>query len=280
MASVIGGLAAAGVMIAASMTATSGAAACGATTNCTIDGGAAGERHYRIRMPRNHDGRQPVAALIYAHGYTGSARNAMRSSGFAALASELGVALVATKSASAGWTIPGSPHRARVKADELAYYDRVLDDMIRRFPIDPNRIVATGFSEGGMMVWNLACHRSERFRAFIPVAGTFWQPAPETCTTPPANIIHIHGTRDPTVPLAGRQIRRFRQGDVRRVLENYADFGGYRAAKPVTTKTLSCSKSRNGKGTLLALCLFDGGHTFKPSFIGDAWQMLVAAGRL
>ena len=50
--------------------------ACGADSNCPI-----GDRHYRIVMPEGHDGSTPVGALIWSHGYKGSAAGVMRNKG-------------------------------------------------------------------------------------------------------------------------------------------------------------------------------------------------------
>ena len=50
--------------------------------------------------------------------------------------------------------IDGSPSQAR---DELAFMDAVRADLLARWPIEPNRILVTGFSQGGSMVWDLAC---------------------------------------------------------------------------------------------------------------------------
>lgn len=76
------------------------------------------------------------------------------------------------------------------------------------------------------MVWYLACHRPARFAAFAPIAGAFWEPLPERCTGPRPKLIHVHGTSDATVPLAGRTLRSgYRQGDVFRSLAILAPLG-------------------------------------------------------
>lgn len=50
--------------------------ACGPDTNCQL-----GDRHYRIAMPEGHDGVTHFGAIVFAHGYRGSARGAMRNIG-------------------------------------------------------------------------------------------------------------------------------------------------------------------------------------------------------
>ena len=110
------------------------------------------------------------------------------------------------------WAHQGSPSQAR---DEIAFMDAVRADMLARWPIEPNEILVTGFSQGGSMVWDLACQRGSDYGAFVAVSGAFWEPLPERCVGGPVDLLHIHGTTDRTVPMAGRPIGdRWRQGDV------------------------------------------------------------------
>ena len=180
------------------------------------------------------------------------------------------------------WSLPGSPDRVRGAApiDELAYFDRLLEDVARRFPIDMKKILVTGFSAGGMMVWNLACHRSEKFAGFAPIAGTFWQPVPQTCTTPPASVIHIHGDDDPIVPINGRPIGQTHQGAVPKAIDMYARYGRFGAPKDTSRGDLRCKQRRNAVGDILELCMFSGGHTFNSDYIRRAWNALKDIGRL
>jgi polyhydroxybutyrate depolymerase len=140
--------------------------------------------------------------------------------------------------------------------------------------------MATGFSSGGMLVWNLACARSARFAGFAPVAGTFWLKPPETCETPVASIVHIHGDADKTVPLEGRAIGQTKQGEVDEALAMYGAFGGFGAAEDAMRDDLRCRVQFNDAGDLLEFCLFEGGHSFRTEFVGFAWDRLTETGRL
>lgn len=252
------------------------ATACGPDSDCVI-----GDRHYRIRMPASHDGHTPVGAIAFAHGYTGNAQQAMRDEAFAAIAAEMNVAIISGKSAYRGWSLPGAPSRGeRPAVDELAYWDRVIDDAARRFPIDRKRLLASGFSAGGMMVWNLACHRSTRFAGFAPISGTFWAPVPPACTTPPASIVHLHGDADTVVPLLGRPIGSTKQGAVPDALDMYARYGRFGPSTMAMQNGLRCENQRSASGAILNFCLFEGGHIFDPRHIREAWQMLAKAGKL
>lgn len=252
------------------------AMACGPTSDCELD-----ERHYRIRMPAGHDGTSPVGLLVFAHGYRGNERGAMKSKGFAALGKRWNMAIVGVKSARADWSIPGAPSsNPATDIDELAYFDSVLADVARRHPVDMKRIVAVGSSAGGMMVWNLICHRGDRFAGFIPYSGTFWEPTPKTCTSPAANIVHIHGTKDKVVPLTGRRIANTKQGNVHTVMAMYTDYGGYAAKGKKRVSDMTCDRRSNPDGQMLNFCLFPGGHVFRLKHVQHALEMLKDAGRL
>lgn len=181
--------------------------ACVGIAGCSVASGS-----YRIVLPSQAAAGRPVGAILYFHGYQGSAEEVTTDPGLVAVAGRLGVALIAPDGAGRSWSFPGSPAGHR---DELAFVGQVLDDVVARFPVDPGRLLASGFSQGGSMVWYLACRMPQRFAAFAPIAGAFWEPLPEGCEGPRPPLIHVHGTSDRTVPLAGRTLRQgSRQGDV------------------------------------------------------------------
>lgn len=232
-------------------------------------------------MPEGHDGTTPVGAILFAHGYRGSARAVMSNKSLAEAASRLGVALIAVKSAGDDWSIPNAPSHATIKGvDELAYIDAVLADVSDRFAIDQTRLMASGFSAGGMMVWNLACNRPQSFAGFVPIAGTFWAPVPDSCDLPVANIIHIHGDADPVVPLNGRPIGDARQGSVGEALDMYGRFGAFGPVSAFSQDGFTCRDRVSLDGDLLRFCLFPGGHSFQSRLIEMAWQMFADRGRL
>lgn len=248
--------------------------ACGAETECLIGT----DRHYHIRMPEGHDGKTEVGAIFFMHGYRGSAKGVMRNNGLAKAVSDLGLALVAPKSAFEDWAIPGAPSgHAPV---ELEYFDAIVADIQKRFTIDTSKLMASGFSAGGMMTWNLACDRSQLFAAFAPIAGTFWEPAPNTCETPTASILHTHGKTDKIVPLAGRPIGNTKQGDVSEILDMYAKKGDFTTKREYEKASLEfeCFELRNSNKQLLEACLHPGGHSMKSAYVTHAWKKFVEIG--
>ena len=259
--------------IALAAIAANGAQACGRDTDCVIGG-----RSYRIAFPEGHDGTTPIGAIVFSHGYRGTANGVMRNKALTALAADLGVAFIAAQAAGPDWNIPGAPnHHALEGIDELAYFDALIEDVTARFAIDRSRLVASGFSSGAMMVWHLACTRGAAFAGFVPMSGTFWAPVPETCPSGPVNLIHYHGREDPMVPLSGRRIEDAHQGDVFEAIEMLARSGGYRPVETGETAGLKCSRQVADGGKLLELCLFAGKHQLKVRHLARAWRIFEAA---
>lgn len=252
------------------------ALACGPEKNCPI-----GDRFYRIAMPEGHDGTTPVGALVWAHGYRGTATAVMRNGSLRRMVSDAGLALIAAQGVNGSWNLPYGPRTFdSTGAAEFAYFDSVLEDAEKRFPIDRNRIVASGFSAGGMMVWNLACSHPAKFAGFIPMSGTFWLKPPQSCTGPISSIVHIHGDADRTVPLTGRAIGETKQGKVIDALAKYTEFGGFNPSKPSKPGGLTCQNRSNANGKILEFCLFSGGHSFRTEYLRYGIKRLRAAGQI
>ncbi len=200
------------------------ALACGSGTDCTVDGGT-----YRIVQP---DSDTPTPALIFLHGWKGTSQGVIGNKKLRKHLDDLGFALVVPQGAGRTWSYPGSPSQHR---DEFAFFDALRTDLIDNHNIDPDKITVSGFSMGGSMVWNLACQRGSDYAAFLPFAGAFWNPLPQSCPDPTDILLHTHGTSDTVVPIAGRAIGdSFRQGDA------WKSFAVMRAASPQPLSKTIC----------------------------------------
>lgn len=184
------------------------ALACGGASDCTI-----GEGSYRYRLPENADAAKKLPAVIFLHGWQATAQGVMANGKLRKELDSLGVALVAVQGMNKTWSYPGSPSQWR---DEFAFFDALRMDILTRLPLDPERLVVSGFSMGGSMVWNLACRRGADYAAFVPFAGAFWDPIPQDCDDPARRLLHTHGTSDTVVPIEGRPIgNSYRQSNAR-----------------------------------------------------------------
>lgn len=251
------------------------AEACGIDTDCRL-----GAHSYRIALPSERQPDASLAAIIFAHGYRGSAAGTMRNARLVALADTLGVAVVAADAGRADWQLPGAPSAPEANGTApLLYVDALRRALIDRFDVDPERIVVAGFSSGGMLVWHLACHRGDVFRGFVPLSGTFWAPLPQTCPTTAVDLVHYHGTDDPVVPLDGRPIGESRQGKVPDAMALFAEAGGYLPVAVDPEPGLECTLARNDAGQRLELCLFEGEHSYAIAHLVRAVRLFgLAAG--
>ena len=251
----------------------SSAYACGPDTDCMID-----DRSYRIRMPEPKVGKP--GAIIFNHGYRGTASGIMRNRKMGDTISKLGVAFVAPKSAFQDWDIPNSPS-GRLGNLEYEYFEKLKTELVEKHGIDPNRIMVTGFSAGGMMTWELACNLGDLFAGYAPISGTFWDPVPKSCKTLPQSIIHMHGTSDKIVPLKGRRIGNTKQGEVEAALQLAAPENNYGKWTQLDTfEGLACKIRKASKQQFVQFCTHPGGHSLKSAWIVRAWKQFEKAGLL
>jgi len=73
----------------------------------------------------------------------------------------------------------------------------LLDDALKRYPIDPDRIYLTGLSMGGIGAYELATEHPERFAAVAPISG-FGDPD-RACRLKNLPLHAYHGGKDPYV---------------------------------------------------------------------------------
>lgn len=81
---------------------------------------------------------------------------------------------------------------------------RFVDTAVRRYPVDPNKLVMLGFSQGGVMAYALALAQPERFAGLVALSS--WFPAPLAQTLPPHDRGRLptlvqHGTRDEMIDI-------------------------------------------------------------------------------
>lgn len=241
--------------------------ACGPTeAPCTVPLGT-----YHVALPatppadaRGHP------AVVYYHGAGGSGAGAFKNTGFTETLLARGYAVIAPNGMQRpnsrfgpGWFFrPESPGLR----DELAFTREFLADATTRFPINRDRIMLTGFSIGGSLVWYLACRDATLAAAYAPVAGGFWRPHPAGCNGS-IKLLHTHGWRDQTVPLEGRPLRsgRIYQGDIFEGLQVWRAENGCTRLRPDEFDTDGSFWRRIWtachEGTALELALHPGGHS-------------------
>jgi polyhydroxybutyrate depolymerase len=255
-----------------------GQSRCGIEAGCAVRNGI-----YRVSPPAGWDGRSPLPAVLFFHGYGGSAEAVMADADLRRSFSDLGILLaVADSGPRRDWVATGST----LPRDDVAYARDVLDDLGRRWPLREGGTWVAGFSAGGFMVWRLACQLRLPVAGYVAIAGTFLEPPPRWCPGGTVNFIHVHGLADNVVPLEGRFVPRYDQGPgkagpfteadlfasfavLRQVNGCHRSPDSYATAGAMTVREWTC---RGGKR--LAMALHSGGHVMPEGWPAFAWGWL------
>lgn len=228
---------------------------CGADERCGVDDG-----DYLAWAPDGWNGRDTLPVIVRFHGHGGTpdggSVNPLRDAADAA-----GALLLLPEGEANTWNVTGIEGFSATQRDELAFMDDVLADASERFPLDPDRRLATGFSQGTSVAVLLACERPEDWPAAYAMSGTFWDPQPSACLAP-APIRHVHGDTDRTWPRSGRPIGPATQGDVDESLALWRQTNGC----GVETETfedgpLQCTRWTDCTGAPVEDCRHGEGHT-------------------
>jgi len=147
--------------------------------------------------------KNPAPLVILLHGWTSSARDILESTGFDRYAQSQGWVLVAPDGVNAGWNA-GFIDLSGKGMDDVAFVDKVIDDVSARAAVDPRRIYVVGHSNGAMLTYAIGARLSTRIAAIVVVSGTLgvidrgkWRVAPKPAS--PVDVLILHGKRDPIV---------------------------------------------------------------------------------
>jgi polyhydroxybutyrate depolymerase len=175
---------------------------------CAVDHG-----DYLASVPKRWDGEELLPAFVHFHGHGGSAESLYRKESFTEPISEVGAIAIYPDGIGKSWNFRLGEELGGGR-DEVVFTRQVITDALERFPVDPDRVVVSGFSIGASVAWEVACRDGELGTVFAPVSGAFWEPLPAGCPEPPQRLRHEHGTRDTVFPLEGRAVHGddFRQG--------------------------------------------------------------------
>jgi len=168
------------------------------------------ERTYIIYVPAAYDGSEPWPLVMNFHGYAINGFTQMVWSDMNPVADTAGFLVVYPDGRPVvsttpnippeglGWnvSVPEDTFFVSVESvDEVKYTNALLDHIAGEFSIDPARVYATGWSNGGMMASVLACELSDRIAAIAPVGatGSIDRPCNPDRIMP---ILYTHGTDD------------------------------------------------------------------------------------
>jgi predicted peptidase len=149
------------------------------------------EMDYLLYLPKNYEETKswPLMLFLHGSGERGSDLELVKKHGPPKLIGE-------GQSFPFIVVSPQCPEDERWQPIELI---ALLDDLEKKYKVDPDRVYVTGLSMGGFGTWALAAHAPERFAAIVPICGggeTHW--ARNYGKLP---VWAFHGAKDTGVPL-------------------------------------------------------------------------------
>ena len=146
---------------------------------------------------------QPI--VINYHGYDNTAQRTAQHTNMGAEADKAGFILVFPQAVDSppSWDAGIGHYGPTGDADDVQFTRDLISYLENNYCVDTHRIYVTGYSEGGGMVYRLACELSQQVAAFATVEGAFYH-VPGGCNPArPVPFLEIHGQADQLAPYGG-----------------------------------------------------------------------------
>jgi len=169
------------------------------------------ERKYLLYVPRSYDGAKPTPLVISMHAAALWPTTQMEVSQWNKAADEHGFIVVYPSGTDLSGGTNVLPFRVwllkpeAVLSANVRFISELIDALEAAYNIDPTRIYANGFSNGGAMTFALSCRLSDRIAAVGTVSAAQDQPFSWCADAPPVPLINFHGTAD-LVPYNGGKV--------------------------------------------------------------------------
>ncbi len=163
-------------------------------------------RSYILRVPRGYDGKKRLPLVVLLHGWTGSAKTSEMSTrmGIKAQQEDFVLAIPDGLGNPQGWNA-GFIDLSGKKQDDVAFIDKLIEQVESEVGIDPDRVYVAGHSNGAMMTNLIGAKLSHKVAAIAAVAGSIGVPKKEggfnSIPEPvgPVSVLLIHGKQDKMV---------------------------------------------------------------------------------
>ncbi|HOY08132.1 MAG TPA: PHB depolymerase family esterase, partial [Saprospiraceae bacterium] len=165
-------------------------------------------REYRLYKPAVYNGSTAVPLVINMHGYSSNNLEQEFYGDFRGIADTANFLIVhpngtLDNQGQRFWNAFGTGSNV----DDVGFISDLIDTLSAAYNIDPQRIYATGMSNGGFMSYSLACELNERIAAIASVTGSMAPIKLASCNPQrPVPVMEIHGTADGVVPYTGQQL--------------------------------------------------------------------------
>ena len=161
------------------------------------------KREYLLYVPQSYDRSRPTPLVISMHGAGGWPTQQMNLTEWNRLAERERFIVVYPSGIESGGPRVWHVRRGPGLTSDVRFISELIDKLEGSYNIDPARIYANGFSNGGGMTFVLSCTLSDRIAAFGMVGAAQTLPW-SWCTDHRAvPMIAFHGTADPMARYEG-----------------------------------------------------------------------------
>ncbi len=158
------------------------------------------ERRYHVHIPPEAGSGTALPLMLAFHGGGGNGDQFRRTSGLAELADREGFLVVFPDGTGVAGLLTWNAgaccgSAATNNEDDVGFTLALLDHLAQRTGFEPDRVYATGHSNGAMMSYRLAAEIGDRIAAIVPVAGGMMLDLVDPVR--PVPVYHIHSVDDP-----------------------------------------------------------------------------------
>jgi polyhydroxybutyrate depolymerase len=169
--------------------------------NLTVDGVS---RSFILYLPTGYNNTEKMPMIFVLHGGSGNPEGMIQLADFRPIANRDKIILVYPAGIQTSWN-DGRPTTANTLGiDDVNFFRKMCDYMVSNYPVNDNKIYATGISNGGFMASRLGCELSDKITAIAVDVASIEEGIYNNCNpTNPVPAMYIQGTLDPFVPFNG-----------------------------------------------------------------------------
>lgn len=156
-------------------------------------------RTFELYAPATARRGNPVPLLLAFHGSGSTGRGMRRESGLDSVAARDGFLVVYPDAPAGNWAEDcGCNIADRLGVNDTGFVRALVDTVSAHFRVDPDRVAAVGFSQGGLFVHRLACQMADVVSAVASISAPMSGVLAVRCRpSRPVSVMVALGTLDP-----------------------------------------------------------------------------------
>ena len=163
-----------------------------------------GARPFKLFVPSTYNASFRAPLILALHGFAQSGAKFEKYLNLTPVAEARGILYVhpdgsADKTGTRFWNAtPECCDFHSPKVNDDSYLMSIIDEVSKKYAVDPERIYIIGHSNGGFMANRMACMHADVIAAVVSLAGGSFGKTSLCKPTSPINVLEIWGTKDVT----------------------------------------------------------------------------------